>query len=164
MSRIGRFVSTSRRRLTLLGAVLTLLLGAGVARAYFTTTATGTASARAATVQDVTLTAGTPSSPLYPGGSGDVALRVDNPNSVSVHLPSLELDTSLGANGLAVDAGHSGCNLSSLSFTTQDNGGSGFEVPPGSSMLDLTNAISMGTGAADACQGATFTVYLKVGS
>jgi hypothetical protein len=30
--------------------------------------------------------------------------------------------------------------------------------------VDLANAVSMGSSAANACQGATFTVYLKVAS
>lgn len=163
MTRAVHFVSKSKKRLALSGAVVALVLGAGGASAYFTTTATGSASAQVETAVYVTLSAGTPSSPLYPGGSGDVAIQISNPNSVSVHLPSLVLDTSQGTNGLAVDGAHSGCDLSALSFTAQNNGGSGFTVPAGSSTLDLTDAISMGTSAKSACQGASFTVYLKVG-
>jgi hypothetical protein len=164
VSRAFHFVAKSKKRLALFGVAVALVSGGGGAFAYSTATGSGTASAQVAgTTGNVTLSAGTPSSALYPGGSGDVALQISNPNSSSVHLPSLVLDTSQGTNGFAVDGSHSGCDVSTLSFTPQDNGGSGFDVPAGSSTLDLTNAISMGTSAASACQGASFTVYLKVG-
>jgi hypothetical protein len=34
----------------------------------------------------------------------------------------------------------------------------------GSLSIDLASAVSMSTSAANACQGASYTVYLKVGS
>ena len=45
---------------------------------------------------------------------------------------------------------------------TQTNGGAGWTVP-GSGVLSvtLTGALAMGSGAANACQGATFTVHLR---
>ena len=36
---------------------------------------------------------------------------------------------TLDRGGFAVDAGHSGCTLGTLSYTTQTNGGSGWNVP-----------------------------------
>jgi hypothetical protein len=64
-----------------------------------------------------------------------------------------------------VDAAHPGCVVSTLSFTTQTNGGAGWTVPGNGSLpLTLASALSMSTSAANACQGATFTVYLKVAS
>jgi len=142
---------------------------AGTALAYFTASGTGAAAAQVGTASKVTISGGTSTSPLYPGGSGDVAVVISNPNPTAVHVPSLALDTSQGGGtGFAVDGGHSGCGLSTLSFTNQNNGGPGWNVPAkvggtnGTLALDLANAISMGTGAASACQGGSFTVYLQV--
>ena len=65
-----------------------------------------------------------------------------------------------------MDGGHSGCSVATLSYTTQTNGGAGWTVPArvgivdGTLAITLSNALSMGAGAASACQGATFTVYL----
>jgi hypothetical protein len=79
------------------------------------------------------------------------------------------IDTSQGSSGFDVDPSHSGCAVSVLHLTGQTNGGSGFAVPAkvgstnGNLAVDLTGAISMDATAANACQGATFTVYLKVG-
>jgi hypothetical protein len=149
------------------GAVACLV--AGGAWAYFTAFGSGSGPAQATTTEAVTIGAATPTSTLYPGGLGDLAATVSNPNSIPVHIPSLQLDTAEGTNGFSVDAGHSGCDVSTLSLATQDNGGAGWDVPPrvgstdGSLPLDLTGAVSMGSGAGDACQGATFTVFLKVG-
>jgi hypothetical protein len=169
MSRRLHLISKSKKRLTLFGAIVVALAVAAGAIAYWTTSGSGSASATAGTTQAVTISPASPTSALYPGGSADVAATISNPNSVAVHLPSIQLDTSQGTNGFSVDGAHSGCDVSTLSFTTQTNGGGDFIVPPkvgatnGTLAVDLTGAISMGATAANACQGATFTVYLKVG-
>ena len=117
----------------------------------------------------MTLEAGPPTAYLYPGTSADVAVTITNPNAFRVHIPSLVLDTGAGDGGFDVDGGHSGCDASALSYTTQDNSGDGWFVPgtndpPAELSLDLADAISLDTSAANGCQGATFTVYLAVGT
>jgi hypothetical protein len=169
MGRSLRWPLRSKRRLTLVAAtVVGLALVAGAA-AYWTSSGSGAGSAGTSTTQAVTIAPATPTAALYPGGTADVAATISNPNDTAVHLPSVMLDTSQGTNGFDVDGAHSGCAVSTLSFTTQTNGGGDFVVPAkvgsvdGTLSVDLTNAISMGSGAAGACQGATFTVYLRVG-
>lgn len=142
---------------------------ASTAFAYWTTTGGGSGSGTTGTTQLITLSPGIPTAPLYPGGQGDVAVTVDNPNPFRVHIGSLSLSTGQGTAGYQVDAGHAGCATSALSFTTQSNGGAGWSVPPkvgstdGSLSLDLASALTMTAGAANACQGATFNVYLTAG-
>jgi hypothetical protein len=146
-------------------AVVSLLAATG-ALAYFTSTGNGNGSGSTSSAQPVTLSAGVPSTQLYPGGTADVAVTISNPNSFRVHIGSLALATGQGSAGFAVDSGHSGCSTSALSFTSQSNGGTGWFVSPkvgsvnGSLTVDLSNALTMTAGAANACQGATFTVYL----
>jgi hypothetical protein len=154
------------RKARLAAVLVTALILAGGAAAYFTSTGSGTASATASSAgQPVTISAGTPSGQLYPGGSGDVVATVSNPNPAAVRINSLALDPSQGTNGFAVDSGHSACDTSVLAFTTQTNGGNGWTAPAGGNLpITLAGAVSMGAGAANACQGATFTVYLKKGS
>ena len=107
--------------------------------------------------------AATPTAQLYPGGQATVVLSVTNSSPATVRFSSLVLDTGQGSNGFGVDGAHAGCGLGTLSFTTQTNGGAGWTVPGnGSLAITLTNALAMGTGAASACQGASFTVYLAV--
>ena len=94
-----------------------------------------------------------------------MVLTVTNPNAAEIRVGSLALDTGQGNGGFAVDGAHSGCGLAPLSFVTQTNAGAGWTVPAsGVLSVTLTNALSMGTGAANACQGASFSVYLTVAS
>lgn len=148
----------------------TLALSAGsTAVAYWTTTGGGGGSGASGSAQAVTLSPGTPTTQLYPGGKADVAVTIDNPNPFRVHVGSLSLSTGLGVGGYNVDGGHAGCATTVLSFTTQTNEGAGWAVPPkvgttdGSLSLDLTGALAMSAGAASACQGASFDVYLAAG-
>jgi hypothetical protein len=132
-----------------------------VAIAAWTTGGSGSGQAQAGTATSMTISAGTPSSSLYPTASADVAATISNPNPYKVHVSSI----ALGA--VTVDGGHSSCNTSSVSVTSpQTNGGSGWDVPAksggvnGSLGVDLASAISMDNTANDSCQGATFTIAL----
>lgn len=164
-------VSARRRALPVLGSGL--LVGAvtlgSVAYAYWAGFGGGSAPAATGTTVAVTLSPAAPVDALYPGGQAGVALTVSNPNTSPVHIGSLALDTSQGSAGFAVDAGHSGCATSTLSFTTQTNGGAGWTVAArvgavnGSLSITLTNALARTLAAANACQGASTTVYLVAG-
>lgn len=156
---------TGSRRILLGGVLVVLTAGTiGAASAHWSGSGTGSGSGVTGTTQAVTLTSATAAAQLYPGGQAGVELRIANPNPGSVRIGSLALETTQGTGGFSVDAGHSACGVSSLAFTTQTNGGAGWTIPgSGSLPVTLTNALSMSTGAASACQGASFTVYLKAG-
>ncbi len=149
--------------------VLGLALSGGAALAFWTAVGQGSGAAATGTAQPLVIAAGSPSARLHPGGQADVALTISNPNPFPARVPSLALDTGSGTGGFAVDAAHSGCGLSTLSFTTQANGGAGWTVPArvgvtnGQLVLSTTGSVAMDLAAADSCQGATFTVFVKVG-
>ena len=154
-----------RRRFVVPLACGGVLLAAGAAYGYLRGTGSGSSSASSATVSAMSLSPATPTAQLYPGGQADVVLTVTNTNAARIKIGSLALDTSQGTSGFAVDGGHSGCGLGQLSLSTQTNGGSGWTVNANATLsVTLTNALSMGTAAANACQGASFTVYLRVAS
>lgn len=162
-----------RRRLVLVLVLVSAVFIAGTgagAYAYWKSTGGGSGSAATGTAQPVVLTPATPSAGLYPGGTTNVVLVAANPNTFPVRVSSLALDTTQGTGGFAVDVPHSGCAPSVLSFTTQTNGGAGWTVPAkvglttGTLSITLANPLAMSTQAANACQGATFTVYLAAGS
>lgn len=148
--------------------VVTIASG-GATYAYWRGSGSGTGSGTTATIVAVTLGPGTPVSDLFPGAQTSVVLTVTNPNFSPVRIGSFSLDTSQGTGGLAVDAGHSGCAVSALSFTTQTNGGAGWTVPAkvgavnGTLPVTLAAALAMNTTAANACQGVSATVYLAAG-
>lgn len=153
----------NRKRLvrTAASAAVGLLIAGSVAYAAWTVNGSGTGTASATSAVDLTFSAGSPSGALFPNGSADVDTSVSNSNPFTVHISTVSIDTSQGTNGFSVDSGHSGCNLSSLSFTPATNNGNGWNVPASSSVdVDAAGAISMSNAANDSCQGAMFTVYL----
>jgi hypothetical protein len=168
--RIRTTASPAGRIAAVVILVAIALAGAATAPAYWTTNGGGNGSGATGTAQAVTLTAGTPTVQLYPGGPGDVALTIDNPNLTRVKIGSLSLSAGQGTAGYSVDSGHAACATSALTFTTQTNGGAGWSVPPkvgsidGSLSVDLANALTLSASAANACQGASFTIYLSAGA
>ena len=151
--RTSRFLNTRRKRITAAVIVVIAASAIGIAIAAWTTGGSGSGQAHAGSAAALTISAGTPSSNLYPNGSADVAATINNPNPYKVHVSSI----ALGA--VTVDAGHSGCNVSSISVTTPQTAGWDLAAS-GSLNVDLANAISMDNTANDSCQGATFTVAL----
>jgi hypothetical protein len=157
-----------RHRVTHVAVVLVFLLSAS-ASGFLRAPGSGSATGSAATPVAVTIAPGSAGAGLYPGGQADVSLTVDNPNAFSLHIGSLSLATGQGAAGFGVDAGHAACATSTLGFTTQTNGGAGWSVPAkvgstnGTVSVTLPNALAMSASAANACQGATFDVYLSAG-
>src|SRR3954454_15813996 len=69
----------TKRRALVTGAVF-VLLTAGAAVAYFTTSGSGTGTAAVGTSSALTIH-GTSASTLYPGASSTVSYTVDNPSS-----------------------------------------------------------------------------------
>jgi hypothetical protein len=162
--------SRARRRVARGSTVALAAVAAGSAAwASWTTYGAGTGSAATGSLSVLTLSPGTPVAQLYPGGSAGVVLTITNPSAASVHIGSLILDDSRGTGGLAVDAGHRGCDLSSLTFATATNDALGWSVPgasdgaPGAVTTTLAGALSMGLDAVDDCQSAVVTVYLTAG-
>lgn len=146
-------------------AALVTIGTVSAASAYWKGRGTGSGSAATASPQALTLTPATASGQLYPGGQAAVSLSVTNPNPVSLRIGTLAVDTSQGQGGFGVDAMHSTCSPSSLSFASQTNSGNGWSVPAsGALSLTLPASLSMGAAADNACQGAQFTVYLKASS
>jgi hypothetical protein len=151
-------IGSKKKRVVLVVALTVAATAIGVAIAAWTTGGSGSGAAQAGSAVSMTISAGTPSSSLYPGGSADVAATISNPNPYPVHVSSIALG-AVAASG--------GCNTGSITVTSpQTNGVSGWDVPArvgavnGSLNVDLANAIAMDNTATDACQGATFTVAL----
>lgn len=149
------------RRVAAAGGALALLVGlaSGTAYGYFATGGTGSGSVQAGTATELVATAGTPSSPLLPGGTGDVTFQITNPTPAAATLVGVALRT--GAS-ITPDTGHAGC------ATTDGNPVVTLAVPAGdlpvqvaagaTVTVDLATAAHMDVAATQACQGATFVV------
>ncbi len=146
-------MARTRGRKALVVSLFTgLVLAAGIAFAAWTATGTGSGYAKATTAQPLTtvdVSAVTPAT-LYPGATGDVLLRISNPNPYDVVV------TDVTGNG-AITASDPGCNVASVSFTDQT--GLSLTVTAGNSAtFTLAGAVQMSGAANDNCQGATFTI------
>jgi hypothetical protein len=142
-----------------IGVVVAVLLGAGLASAAWLSSGGGTATSRAGqalpptttTVAGSAITSGL----LYPGSSGDVKITVNNPNAYPVTL------TSVTANGSPTATGGTGsCSTTGVTLTS---GASGTTIPAnGAATLTLSNAASMSSASDTGCQNATFTIPVTV--
>lgn len=157
-----------RRYVWILPIALALTIGlVSGAVAYWVGAGSGAATTVLADTQPLTFAPGVATAQLYPGGATGVATVASNPNSFFVHIGSITIDAG-DPEAIQVDAAHSGCNLSSLHFLTQDNQGAGWQVPPragttdGTLTIDLPGALTMSSDAANACQGAIFTGRVAV--
>jgi ferric-dicitrate binding protein FerR (iron transport regulator) len=163
MRRPGRKQAT-----VLLVAIAIAVAVAAAGFAYWRGSGNGAATTVLANVQSITMQPGTQTAQLYPGGESNVSVVLSNPNSTFIQVGSIVLDPN-ASQPFAVDSNHSACQVSALSFVAQDNGGTGWRIPPhagstdGSLLIDMPAAMKMSVAAANACQGATFTVQLKAG-
>ena len=154
-----------RKQAILFSVALIALAGAGLVYAAWTTSGSGSVYAKAGTAQAIgTLDASASTSgTLYPGATGETVLKVSNPNSFPVRVTAVALN---GTNAdISADSGHAACT-SAVTFS----GASGLtiDVPAktggtnGSVQTTLPNTVTMSNSAADACQGATFTIPVSL--
>ncbi len=148
----------SLRIAAVIGVVATALVGANSAYAFWTQggSGVGTAVTTTATVT-VAAAAGTPTTPLYPGSTGDVTLKMNNPNAFALKL------TAVTGNGtITPDAGHASCSPTGVSFTDQTGLNINLPASTNNIPIDLAGAASMSTASANGCQGATFTIPVSI--
>src|SRR5918912_1455613 len=97
--------------------VMVVALGiVGLVYAAWTTNGTGDAYAKAGTaaaISTVDVSAST-NATLYPGVTGDVLIKLDNPNTYPVTVTAIS-----GSGTITADAGHSGCTTTGVTFTSQ---------------------------------------------
>jgi hypothetical protein len=138
------------------GAVTVLVLGVvGLVYAAWTANGTGSGYAKAQTAQELTTVdiSATTAATLYPGASGDVEIRISNPNPYPV-----EVDDITGNGTITPDSGHAaGCTTTGVTFTDQTN--QNIDVPAnGATTVTLNDAAQMSNASSNGCQGATFTI------
>ena len=140
------------------GSVLVTLVGVAlagtVAMAAWTAGGTGDGYSKATTAQALTTidVSGSTSAQLYPGGTGDMKLRINNPNPYAVTVSSVT-----GSGSITSDKG-AACNASTgVSFTNQS--GLSLSVPASSAAtFTLAGTVAMSNASDNSCQGAVFTI------
>lgn len=150
----------SRRAPLLFGLVVALVsgLGAGTAFAFFAGSGSGSNVATIGAPAPVTVLAatGTPSTELIPGGTADLTLTLDNPNSYPVVITGISQDGSVTVSG-----GIGTCSTTGVSVPTQS--GLSYTVQSGSAVVvHIANGAAMGTDSDSGCQGASFEVPVTI--
>jgi hypothetical protein len=137
-------------------AAVAVGLGSGAAYAFWSSSGTGTGSASVGTPAPVTVVtaSGTVSSLLVPGGSADLLVALDNPNSFPVTITSITQTTPVvGPGGACVTTGVSIGSSAVLPVT----------VPSGNGVVvTVTNGASMALSSDSGCQGASFSIPISV--
>ena len=145
------------RKKFIIGAALAGVASvAGLAFAEWLATGTGEGYARSRTAQALTTEFAFAGESLYPGGTGDLVLRVHNPNPFPVTLASVT------PNG-AIVSDDAACNALGHGVTFAGVTGLGLTVPAQASQLFvLPGALSMSLDASNECQGDMFTVPVSL--
>ena len=152
-----RYTFANRRILTA-GLTIIVLGVVGLVYAAWTTSGSGEGYTKAGTAQALTtvdVSASTTAS-LYPGVSGNVLLKINNPNPFGVRV------TAVTGNGtITPDSSHSGCTTTGVTFTDQT--GLTLDVAASTAtQFTLSGAASMSNASLNACQGATFTIPVSL--
>lgn len=150
-----------RRRTAFIGAAGLVLVAASVAFAAWVTSTSGNAYSKAATATPIALSDASASTTgqLYPGGSGDLKLKIANPNSFPVRITAVSLTS-----GGTITSDTAGCTsgTSAVTFTNQSGLTIDLAANATSAVSTIANAVQMGPTSANACQGAVFTIPIDV--
>lgn len=160
----------SVKRAIVIGTTLAVAGTATAAYAAWNATGKGNAYAQAGSAQELQITQATTSATLYPGATGDAYIQVKNPNSYPVEISTIAWLPSDGVQATPV-AG-STCNNTGVYFgdfsksTIGSNGVlSGLKLGLGAGetkTFTLSQAVRMINNSEDGCQGATFSIPVKV--
>src|SRR2546430_16192082 len=146
-------------RLGVVGTAATAVvaLAAGTAAAYWLTTGSGPATAQAGTAQNPTTTAvAVTSGLLLPGGTGDVFIRVNNPNGYAVKVIAVT-----GAGAITASGGTGTCTNTAVTFTNQSPTSGNTTAANGNATFLYARAEPMGTNPDPGSQNASFTTPIN---
>ncbi len=140
-------------------AAIVLGIGAGAAWGYFGAQGSGSGATTIGHVTTVTVenATGTASPELQPGGTGDLKIKINNPNSFAVTIITIQQSgTDISVSGT------SACTSTNAAITVPTQTGLSVYVTAGTSTITITNGVQMGTTSASACQGATFSIPITI--
>jgi hypothetical protein len=130
------------------------MLASSIAYAAWTATGSGSGYAKATSAQALTTVdvSATTTATLYPGATGNVSLRITNPNPYPVRVTSVAGSGTIDSNATAA------CDASTgVTFTDQT--GLTLDVAASSSAtFNLVGSVAMSNSSHTDCQGAVFTI------
>jgi hypothetical protein len=143
------------------GIAALILVGAtagSVALAAWVAAGTGSGYAKASTAQALTTVdvSASTSATLYPGATGDVKVRVDNPNPYPVRVTNVSRTGAITSNAGAACTASTG-----VTFT--DQSGLTLDVPAASAAtFTLSGSVAMSNASDNSCQGAVFAIPVQL--
>jgi hypothetical protein len=143
-------MTRNRKRLAVLGGVLLVLAGAGVAFAAYLSSGSGTGQTASSVAVSSTITPSTPGAQLYPGSTSTYTVTINNPNPYPVKVVSISASSSQATGGGSCAAG----TVTSPAVTNP----AGTIAPNGSGSYSLT--ATMANDPDNSCQGQSFTMPL----
>ena len=148
-------VLANRTRLAVASALIAVVIAGGVTLGSWAVGSDpGNGYAKATSAQNLTLSDASASTvaQLYPGGTGDVEVKVTNPNPFAVTVTSVA-----GAGTITSDKG-AACNAST-GVTYTDQTGLTQAVGAGATLtFTLPGAAAMSNSTSSSCQGAVFSI------
>jgi len=148
-------IFASRARLTVALALVAAVIAGGVTfGSWAVGSDPGNGYAKATSSQNLTLSdaSGATVAQLYPGGNGDVKVKITNPNLFAVTVTSVK-----GAGAITSDKG-AACDASTgVTYTDQSSLSLGLAAGA-TSTFTLVGAAHMSNASDTSCQGAVFTI------
>ena len=145
-----------------LGTTLAFVVGTGTAWGYYDAVVQSTGTATVTTAGNVPLSiaaTGSVSAGLYPGGPGaDVTISVGNPHDVPVTVTAV---SSAGAVVATPLAGRS-CGTHGVALGTPTSGLPATIAAGATASVTFTGVATMDATAESGCQGASFSIPLRV--
>ena len=150
-----------KRNIVAVSMTLIAMTAVGFVYAAWTTTGSGSGYAKAGSSQALSTVdvSATTNASLYPGQSGNVTLKIHNPNPYNVRVTAVALNGQ--QSDIVADAGHSGCTTTGVTFSNQSS--LSLDVNAGADTeFTLNGAAAMSNASLDACQGATFAIPVSL--
>ncbi len=150
--------AADKLKLSLGLAAATAVAAAGVTFGSWTISGSGNAYSKAVAGSNLTLSDASASTvaDLYPGATGNVKVRITNPNAFAVTITTIT-----GTGAITSDVGAACDATSGMAFTDQT--GLSLALAGGATTtFTLNGAASTGAGAPTACIGAIFTIPVSV--
>jgi hypothetical protein len=154
----GRQRARWGRRLSVTTAVIATVAISGIAVAAWNVTGEGSGSAAAASAEELVIEDFVLAAALYPGLTTNATLTVSNPNLFPVSITAIEFGE------LVITGAGAGCTVVASQVTFADVTGASLFLAAETDDIELvlTDVATMGTGANDDCQGATFTAPIDL--
>jgi P pilus assembly chaperone PapD len=159
LSAMLRSLAAQRLRLALALFLALLTLASGVTFGGWNVTGTGSGYSKAVSAQSLTLSDASASTTaqLYPGGSGDLVVKVTNPNPFAVTITGV----SNGSGSITSNKG-AACDASTGVTYTNTTGLSQAVAAGATVTFSVSGKVAMSNASDSTCQGATFTIPITV--